>query len=178
MSKIRCRWFAPDFTHKFLIAEEMCCTPARRCAAIIGMPIGLTRNAMVRRIRPFFTEYVTRTNTPRIPTIPLTSRRKNAEKEISPKQLVDLCAEELKWKRTTTYSILKKLSEKGFFKLENSMVTSLVSKEEYNSYQSEKFVKETFHGSLPALVLSFGSRKKLDQEEIDELQKIIDSMRG
>ena len=94
------------------------------------------------------------------------------------KQLVDLCAEELKWKRTTTYSILKKLSEKGFFKMENSMVTSLVSKEEYNSYQSEKFVKETFHGSLPALVLSFGSRKKLDQEEIDELQKIIDSMRG
>lgn len=94
------------------------------------------------------------------------------------KQLVDLCAEELNWKRTTTYSILKKLSEKGFFKMENSMVTSLVSKEAYNSYQSEKFVKETFHGSLPALVLSFGSRKKLDQEEIDELQKIIDSMRG
>ena len=84
--EIRCRWFAPDFTHKFLIAEEMRCTPARRCAAIIGMPIGLTRNAMVRRIRPFFTEYVTRTNMPRIPTIPLTSRRKNAEKEISPIQ--------------------------------------------------------------------------------------------
>ncbi len=49
--EIRCRWFAPDFTHKFLIAEEMCCTLVRRCAAIIGMPIGLTRNAMVRRIR-------------------------------------------------------------------------------------------------------------------------------
>ena len=94
------------------------------------------------------------------------------------KQLVDLCAEELNWKRTTTYSILKKLSEKGFFKMENSMVTSLVSKEEYNSYQSEKFVAETFQGSLPALVLSFGSRKKLSQEEIDELQKVIDSMRG
>ena len=94
------------------------------------------------------------------------------------KQLVDLCAEELNWKRTTTYSILKKLSEKGFFKMENSMVTSLVSKEEYNSYQSEKFVDETFAGSLPALVLSFGSRKKLSQDEIDELQKVIDSMRG
>lgn len=94
------------------------------------------------------------------------------------KQLVDLCAEELNWKRTTTYSILKKLSEKGFFKMENSKVTSLVSKEEYNSYQSEKFVQETFDGSLPALVLSFGSRKKLSQEEIDELQKVIDSMRG
>lgn len=94
------------------------------------------------------------------------------------KQLVDLCAEELNWKRTTTYSILKKLSEKGFFKMENSKVTSLVSKEEYNSYQSEKFVEETFAGSLPALVLSFGSRKKLSQDEIDELQKVIDSMRG
>lgn len=94
------------------------------------------------------------------------------------KQLVDLCSEELNWKRTTTYSILKKLSEKGFFKMENSKVTSLVSKEEYNSYQSEKFVQETFAGSLPALVLSFGSRKKLSQDEIDELQKVIDSMRG
>ena len=94
------------------------------------------------------------------------------------KQLVDLCAEELNWKRTTTYSILKKLSEKGFFKMENSMVTSLVSKDEYNSYQSEKFIQETFKGSLPALVLSFGSRKKLSKDEIDELHKVIDSMRG
>ena len=94
------------------------------------------------------------------------------------KQLVDLCAKELSWKRTTTYTVLKKLSEKGFFKMENSIVTSLVSKEAYNSCQSEKFVTETFHGSLPALVLSFGSRKKLSQAEIDELQEIIDGMRG
>lgn len=94
------------------------------------------------------------------------------------KELVKRCAEELNWKRTTTYSILKKLSEKGFFKMEDSVVTSLVSKDEYNSIQSEKFVEETFQGSLPALVLSFGSRKKLSQEEIEELQKVIDSMRG
>lgn len=93
------------------------------------------------------------------------------------KQLVDLCAEELSWKRTTTYSILKKLCDKGFFKMDNSVVTSLVSKEEYNSFQSEKFVQETFQGSLPALVLSFGSRKKLSKSDIDELQKIIDSMK-
>lgn len=93
------------------------------------------------------------------------------------KELVKRCAEELNWKRTTTYSILKKLSEKGFFKMEDSVVTSLVSKNEYNSIQSEKFVDETFQGSLPALVLSFGSRKKLSQEEIEELQKVIDSMR-
>ena len=94
------------------------------------------------------------------------------------KQLVDICAEELSWKRTTTYSILKKLCEKGFFKMENSIVTALVSKDEYNSIQSEKFVEETFHGSLPALVLAFGSRKKLSKEEIEELHKAIDSMEG
>lgn len=93
------------------------------------------------------------------------------------KELVDLCAEELHWKRTTTYSILKKLCEKGFFKMENSVVTVLVSKEEYNALQSEKFVEETFQGSLPALVLSFGSRKKLSKTEIDQLQTIIDSMK-
>lgn len=93
------------------------------------------------------------------------------------KQLVDLCAEELAWKRTTTYSVLKKLTEKGFFRMENSIVTALVSRDEYNACQSEKFVEENFAGSLPALVLSFGSRKKLSQEEIEELQKVIDAMR-
>lgn len=97
---------------------------------------------------------------------------------LSTKELVSLCAEELNWKRTTTYSILKKLSEKGMFKMENSTVTSLVSKEEYDALQSEKFVEETFHGSLPAFFVSFGSRKKLSDREIDELQKVIDSMRG
>lgn len=93
------------------------------------------------------------------------------------KQLVNLCAEELNWKRTTTYTVLKKLCEKNLFKMENSVVTSLISKEEYNSIQSEKFVEETFQGSLPALVLSFGSRKKLSKQEIDDLQKVIDSMK-
>ena len=71
----------------------------------------------------------------------------------------------------------EKLCEKGFFKMENSVVTVLVSKEEYNALQSEKFVEETFQGSLPALVLSFGSRKKLSKAEIDQLQTIIDSMK-
>ena len=94
------------------------------------------------------------------------------------KQLVALCAEELQWKRTTTYSVLKKLCEKGFFKMENSMVSTLVTKADYNSFQSEKFIQETFQGSLPALVLSFGSRKKLNPQEIEELQKIINDLRG
>ena len=93
------------------------------------------------------------------------------------RELVDLCGKELEWKRTTTYSVLKKLCEKGFFKMENSVVTSLVSKEEYAAGRSEKFVEETFQGSLPALVLAFGSRKKLSRKEIDDLQRIIDSMK-
>ncbi len=94
------------------------------------------------------------------------------------KQLVQMCADELNWKRTTTYTILKKLCEKGFFKMENSLITSLISREEYHSIQSEKFLEETFQGSLPALLVSFGSRKKLSQAEIEELHKVIDNMRG
>ncbi len=97
---------------------------------------------------------------------------------LSTKELVALCANELCWKRTTTYTVLKKLCEKGFFKTENSEITALISKEEYNSIQSEKFVEETFRGSLPAMLVSFGSRKKLTEEEIEELQRVIDSMRG
>lgn len=98
---------------------------------------------------------------------PLTSRR-----------LSELAEAELNWKRTTTYTVLKKLCEKGFFQMHDRMVTSLVSKLEYHSIQSEKFVEETFSGSLPALLVAFGSRKKLTEKEIDELQKVIDSMRG
>ena len=94
------------------------------------------------------------------------------------RQLVELCAKELSWKRTTNYSVLKKLCEKGFFRMENSMVTALVSREEYTAFQSEKFVEETFDGSLPALVLAFGSRKKLSDRDLEELQKAIDSMKG
>ena len=96
---------------------------------------------------------------------------------LTTRELVSLCEEKLSWKRTTTYTVLKKLCDKGFFRMENKTVTALISKEEYNAMQSEKFVEETFQGSLPALVLSFGSRKKLSTQEIDELQKIIDSMK-
>ena len=101
-----------------------------------------------------------------------------ANEPITTNQLTKLCAEALEWKRTTTYTVLKKLSEKGLFKTENSVVTSLVSKAEFEGMQSEQFVAETFQGSLPAFLTAFGSRKKLSDTEIDELQKIIDSMRG
>ena len=93
------------------------------------------------------------------------------------RELVDFCISELHWKRPTTYSVLRKLCEKGFFKMENSIVTVLVTREEYHSIQSEKFVEETFHGSLPAMVLSFASRKKMSAEEFQELYKAIESIR-
>ena len=101
-----------------------------------------------------------------------------ANEPLTTNQLTKLCAEALEWKRTTTYTVLKKLSEKGLFKTENSVVTSLVSKAEFEGMQSEQFVAETFQGSLPAFLTAFGSRKKLSDTEIDELQKIIDTMRG
>ena len=93
-------------------------------------------------------------------------------------QLIKLCAEELEWKRTTTYTVLKKLCEKGLFKTENSVVTALISKREFEAIQSEQFVEETFKGSLPAFLTAFNSRKKLSDEDIDEIQRLIDGMRG
>lgn len=93
-------------------------------------------------------------------------------------QLIRLCAEELAWKRTTTYTVLKKLCDKGLFRTENSMVTALVSKQEFEAMQSEQFVEETFKGSLPAFLTAFNSRKKLSNADIDEIQKLIDQMRG
>ena len=101
-----------------------------------------------------------------------------ANAPLTTNQLIKLCAEELEWKRTTTYTVLKKLCERGLFKTENSVVTAIISKHEFEGMQSEQFVEETFRGSLPAFLTAFGSRKKLSNAEIDELQKVIDSMRG
>lgn len=101
-----------------------------------------------------------------------------ANEPVTTNRLTKLCAEELEWKRTTTYTVLKKLCEKGIFQTENSVVTSLISRREYEAMLSEQFVEETFTGSLPAFLAAFGSRKKLTDAEIEELQKVIDSMRG
>ena len=98
---------------------------------------------------------------------PLTSRR-----------LAELAEEKLNWKRTTTYTILKRLCDRGLFRNQNGTVTSLVSREEFCARRSEQFVEDTFQGSLPAFLAAFGSRRNLSDSEIDELQSIIDSMRG
>lgn len=101
-----------------------------------------------------------------------------AHEPLTTADLVRLCAQELQWKRTTTYTVLKKLSEKGIFRMENSVVTSVISKAEFEALQSEQFVEETFKGSLPAFLAAFGTRKKLSDKEIDEMKALIEQMRG
>lgn len=96
---------------------------------------------------------------------------------LSSRQLAEQAEKRLCWKRTTTYTILKRLCDRGLFCNEGGTVTSKVSREEFYAHQSEQFVEETFHGSLPAFLTAFASRKKLSDSEIDELQKVIDSMR-
>lgn len=97
---------------------------------------------------------------------------------LSSRRLAELAEERLNWKRTTTYTILKRLCDRELFQNNNGTVTSRISRAEFYARQSERFVEDTFQGSLPAFLAAFGSRKKLSDQEIDELQKIIDSMRG
>jgi len=97
---------------------------------------------------------------------------------LSSSQLAKLAQQELEWKKSTTYTILKRLCDRGIFQNQGGTVSSLISKEEFYALQSEKFVEETFDGSLPAFLAAFGSRKKLSEEEIDSLKDIIENMRG
>lgn len=92
-------------------------------------------------------------------------------------ELAKIAEKELNWKRTTTYTVLKRLCDRGIFQNHGGTVTALISREDFYAMQSEKFVEETFDGSLPAFLAAFGKRKKLNESEIDELQRIIDEMR-
>ena len=94
---------------------------------------------------------------------------------IKTRELVSICEKELGWKRTTTYTVLKKLCDKGIFKTENSVVTVLISKNEFYAIQSEQFVDDTFGGSLPAFLAAFTARKKPTEKELEEIKKMIDS---
>lgn len=91
--------------------------------------------------------------------------------------LVKLANEMLNWQKSTTYTVLKRLCERGIFQNIGGTVTSLLSKEEFYAVQSEQFVEETFSGSLPAFLAAFTKRKKLSEEEIAELQALIDQSR-
>ena len=92
-------------------------------------------------------------------------------------ELVKLCREELSWKKSTTYTVLKRLCDRGIFQNEGGTVTSRLSRADYDTAQSQQFVEESFSGSLPAFITAFTRRKKLTEDEIAELQKLIDQNR-
>lgn len=92
-------------------------------------------------------------------------------------ELVKLCQEQLEWKKSTTYTMLKRLCERGIFQNENGCVTSLMTKEEFGAAQSEKIIEESFAGSLPSFLAAFTSRKSLSEQEVDEIQAMIDQIR-
>ncbi|MDO5589909.1 MAG: BlaI/MecI/CopY family transcriptional regulator [Lachnospiraceae bacterium] len=89
-------------------------------------------------------------------------------------ELVKLCKEKLGWKSTTTYTVIKRLSERGVLKNENTIVSSLVSKEEIQEAKIVDMVEKTFEGSLPAFIAAFGRHEKLSEEEIDNIRKMIE----
>ena len=93
------------------------------------------------------------------------------------RELVRLAAEALSWKATTSYTVLKRLCDRGLFQNQGGTVTSLLSREEYHAQMSEQFVDETFQGSLPAFLAAFSTRKKLSDGDLAQLQAIIDTMR-
>ena len=97
---------------------------------------------------------------------------------LSSSELVKLSLKELNWKKSTTYTVLKRLCERGIFQNNDGTVTSLISKKDFYAVQSEKFVEETFSGSLPAFLAAFTTRKKLSDAEINELQELINQSRG
>lgn len=88
--------------------------------------------------------------------------------------IVKLCEKEMNWKKSTTYTVLKKLCEKGIFKNENTVVSSLVTKDEYYANQSIRFVEDTFGGSLPKFLTAFMGGKKLSRNQAEELKRLID----
>ena len=97
---------------------------------------------------------------------------------ISSGELVKLCAKELEWKKSTTYTVLKKLCERGIFQNRDGIVTSVVSQKEYQSRQSRRFVEDTFSGSLPAFIAAFAEGGELSDQELLEIRRMIDSYEG
>jgi predicted transcriptional regulator len=100
-----------------------------------------------------------------------------ANEPVGSGELVKICEKELNWKKPTTYTVLRKLCEKGLLKNENGTVSSIVSREEFYSAKSEQIIEESFEGSLPAFIASFISRKNLTVQEAEEIQKMIDAFK-
>ncbi len=89
-------------------------------------------------------------------------------------ELAKLCQERLGWKRTTTYTVIKRLGERGVLKNEDGVVTSLVSKERAQAWELDELVEKKFEGSLPAFIAAFARRQELSEEDIQEIQRIIE----
>lgn len=96
---------------------------------------------------------------------------------IKSSELVKLCKDKLGWKPTTTYTVIKRLSERGVVKNENTVVSSLVSREEAQAAEIDEMVEKTFGGSLPAFIAAFTKHHRLSEREIDEVQQMIDRFR-
>ena len=92
-------------------------------------------------------------------------------------ELVRLCEKEFSWKKPTTYTVLRKLCEKGLFRNEDGVVTSRVSREKFYAAKSERSVEESFSGSLPAFIAAFVSQKRLSEEDAEEIRRMIDAYR-
>lgn len=100
-----------------------------------------------------------------------------ARQPVTAVELVKLCQEQLAWKKSTTYTVIKRLGERGVLKLENGLVTALISKEEAEAAEIETFVESKFGGSLPAFVAAFTKHQDLSEQDLDEVQKMIDRIR-
>ena len=94
---------------------------------------------------------------------------------LSSRELVELCLDKLEWKKSTTYTVLKKFCEREIFQNQDGTVTSLLSRKEFYALQSEQIVEESFDGSLPAFVAAFTRNKRLTEKEIREIQKLIEA---
>ena len=97
---------------------------------------------------------------------------------VSSTELVKLALQELGWKKSTTYTVLRRLCDRGIFQNQDGTVTSLISRQDFFAVQSQQFVEETFAGSLPAFLTAFTTRKKLSENEITELENLLKSYRG
>ena len=94
---------------------------------------------------------------------------------VSSGKLVELCKEQLGWSKATTYTVIRRLSERGVVKNENTVVTALISKEEAQASRLDEMVEETFEGSMPAFIAAFSKSKKLSRQEVEQLQALINS---
>ena len=99
-----------------------------------------------------------------------------AHEPVSSTELVRLCREHLGWSKSTTYTVIKRLSDRGVLQCENTIVTSLVSRDEVQAAEIDELVEKKFEGSLPAFIAAFTKHKKLTPAEIDEIRKLIDSI--